>query len=545
MGCVAALTPTENYPVSKKRIRPRTANLSLPRSLTDDFIADLRAVLQEDGSPEALYLAKQFLTKFVELDKESAELRQSRAIEKWLKTEATNQITNHRIRTHFASKSVDVLPGVSAKRFFDKVRDVVAQIVPFTPSLDIANGGFSGGASTSAKRAQGHPALKFLDKADVTRPALPVFRDCNRGTRWADHFGDSGLEPRLVRGNVLFTVPKNATIDRVAAKEPDLNMFLQKGLGNQIRLCLRRVGIDLNDQTRNQELARVGAVTGSLATLDLSSASDSVTVELVRAVMPPDWFYYLDTFRSEETQVKGDWHVNEMFSSMGNGFTFELESLLFFAIARTTAYFAGVRGSISVYGDDIIAPTEMVIDLISALSFCGFSTNQEKSFWEGPFRESCGAHWHGELNVTPFFIRRPFGSISDLILTLNQLTSWSSRVLNVVDPRYEAIIWKYAEFIPDSLWGGYDLTSRYSLVTGDQPRKKLEEVIEKVDHTHVGGLLFWMFLAIPESSDAPSWQDEALSGSNGSKNLSFMRIRRNRWAVGKCDQPIFLFKPRR
>ncbi|UUW21290.1 MAG: RNA replicase beta chain [Guiyang fiers-like virus 2] len=541
MGCAAASTPTEKYPVSKKRLRPRTANLPLPRSLTDDFVADLRRVLKQDPAPEALYLDQQFLTKFVELDKESAGLRQSRAIEKWLKTEATNHVTNLRISRYSASDGVDVLPGVSARRFFGKVRNVVAQIVPFTPSLDIANGGFSGGASTSTKRAQGHPALKFLDKADVTRPALPVFRDINRGTRWADHFGETGLEPRFVRGNVLFTVPKNANIDRVAAKEPDLNMFLQKGLGNQIRSCLRRSGIDLNDQSHNQDLARLGAITGSLATLDLSSASDSVTLELVRAVMPPDWFYYLDTFRSVETLVEGSWHVNEMFSSMGNGFTFELESLLFFAIARTVAYFAGVRGKISVYGDDIIVPTEMVIDLISALSFCGFSTNEEKSFWEGPFRESCGAHWHGDVDVTPFYLRRPFTSISDLILTLNQLTSWSSRVLNVVDPRYEEIIEKYAQYIPESLWGGFDLTSRYALVTGHQPRKKLEEVIEKIDHTHVGGLLFWMFLALPRALPAKDW-DDALSGSNGSKNLAFMRIRKNRETVNRNDIPIFLNK---
>jgi len=312
-------------------------------------------------------------------------------------------------------------------------------------------------------------------------------------------------------------------------------MFLQKGLGNQIRRCLRKAGIDLNDQTRNQDLARLGAVTGSLMTLDLSSASDSVTVELVKAAMPSDWFYYLDAFRSPLTDVDGVKHVNEMFSSMGNGFTFELESLLFFSIARTTAYFAGVRGTISVYGDDIIAPAELGNDLISALAFCGFTTNEEKSFIDGPFRESCGAHWHGDRNVTPFYLRHPFRTVSDLILTLNQLTSWSSRTLGVVDPRYEAIILEYAQYIPEALWGGSDLTSRSSLVTGDRPRSELVQQTKVIQHSHAGGLLFWMHLALNRGGM------EDPIGSSGSVTLPMARIRRRR-IVDKHDVPVFLSK---
>jgi hypothetical protein len=320
-----------------------------------------------------------------------------------------------------------VLPGVSAKRFLDMVGQVVSRVLPWTPSLDIANGGFSGGASTSKGRRHSHPAVKFLDKADVTRPAVSLFNDVNRKTRWADHLGDSGLEPRFVIGNVMFTVPKNSDIDRCCCKEPDLNMFLQKGFGNQIRKLLKKQGVDLNNQSINREYARIGSVDGSLMTLDLSSASDSVSTELVRRVLPFDWFHYLDLVRSPITEIDGDNHTNEMFSSMGNGFTFELESLLFYSIARATAYFGGWKGSISVYGDDIIAPAGMYDDLVSALSFCGFKTNPDKSFWEGAFRESCGAHWHSGRDISPFYIRGPFRTISDLILTLNQLTHWASR----------------------------------------------------------------------------------------------------------------------
>jgi len=334
----------------------------------------------------------------------------------------------------------------------------------------------------------------------------------------------------------LFTVPKNSDIDRVAAKEPDLNMFLQKAFGNQIRTCLKRAGVDLNDQTHNQELARIGSITGSLMTVDLSSASDSVTYELVKRVLPSDWFYYLDLVRSKTTLVDDCVHVNEMFSSMGNGFTFELESLIFLAITQAVAYFRGIRGQISVYGDDIIAPSELNLDLTSALAFCGFRLNESKSFWTGSFRESCGAHWYGGRDVSPFYIRKPFSTISDLILTLNQLVEWASRVISVVDPRYEGLFWKYAKLVPESLWGGGDLTSRQSLVTGHAARKELFAPQELIQHNHVGGLLFWMFVALKSGDDRDAIK------SDGSHAPRFARIRKRRTV--NDDLPLFVYGER-
>lgn len=508
--------------MSPKKGQPKTADSPLSRSLTSEFSDALKSLLIEEASEKALYLERVLLTKYLDPSPGSASERRSRAIEKWLVTEQGNERTNDRLRKWGQSRAVDVLPGVSAKKFLDKVTSVVADVLPWTPSLNVANGGFSGGASTSKGRRHGHPAVKFLDKADITRPALPLFHAINRGTRWAAHMGMPGLEPRLVEGNVMFTVPKNSDIDRCACKEPDLNMFLQKAFGNQIRLLLKRKGVDLNDQRNNQDLARKGSIDGSLLTLDLSSASDSLTTELVRRCVPEDWFYYMNLVRSPLTSIDGTFHNNEMFSSMGNGFTFELESLLFYAITRAVAYFGNHRGKISVFGDDIIAPNSMADDLISALSFCGFRTNPDKSFWEGPFRESCGAHWHGGQDISPFFIRGPFRSISDLMLTLNQLTSWASREGGVVDPRYEGLIMKFARaYIPQSLWGGSDLTSRVSLVTGDAPRSELYYPTEDKPILHIGGLLLWLFNTVErQHCGCLSISDSTLP--------SFARIRRRK-----------------
>ena len=198
-----------------------------------------------------------------------------------------------------------------------------------------------------------------------------------------------------VKGNVLFTVPKKTDIDRCACKEPDINMFLQKGVGNHIRSRLRKHAINLNDQSRNRRLAQEGSVAlGQLATIDLSSASDSISIEVVRLLLPNEWFEYLNDIRSHFTEIDGENHRLEMFSSMGNGFTFELESLIFFVLCRAVQYFTGTPGVLSVYGDDIVLPSEIFYDAEFVLRKFGFSVNSDKSFHTGPFRESCGGHCH-------------------------------------------------------------------------------------------------------------------------------------------------------
>lgn len=514
----------------KKRVQLRTADRVLSRNLTPEISKELLSILAEDNSFESTYLSQQLLSKYTELDSASSRIRASRAIEKWLKTESTNEITNRRL-AQLGESSGDLIPGVSIKRFLDKVSEIIATVLPSAPSLDLLYGGFSGGASTSKRRAQGHPALKFLDAADATPPAYFMWVFLKEGTRWADHWCESGLEPRFVEGNVLFTVPKNSEIDRVACKEPDINMFLQRMLGKQIRARLLRVGVNLNDQRVNQELARIGSITNGLMTIDLSSASDSVTTNLVRRLLPSAWFEAMNSVRSPFTNVEGTLHQNEMFSSMGNGFTFELESLLFYSITRAVSYFTGVRGRVSVYGDDIIAPAAISTELVAALCFCGFTTNEAKSFTDGPFRESCGKHWYAGRDVSPIYIRRPIRTVSDLILFLNQLTMWASRDLGVVDPRYELFLLKWREYVPEDLYGGQDLTSRSALVTGHRSRKELYWPQELIPHDHVGGLLFWLFVSENRGF-------ETTFNTDGSEPPRFARMRKNR--TMSDDLPIFL-----
>lgn len=300
---------------------------------------------------------------------------------------------------------------------------------------------FSSGASTRLRREVGHPYYKFQGKPEVTREAAlaavamiwasPVWREYCKTQFGRD--SDPTTWVTVVPGSVFSTVPKDAKVERVVLFEPELNMLMQKGTGALIRARLRSVGINLNDQSRNQQLAWIGSRTGSLATIDLKAASDSISCRIVRDLLPTDWFHWLDRIRSHRCNLSGrkvskTWHVLEKFSSMGNGFTFELESALFWCLSAAVQEYLGIQDRrLGIYGDDIIIHHEAVPTLIDVLSYLGFAINEAKSFWQGPFRESCGKHYFLGRDVTPLYVKHSLGSLDQLYWYANSLRGWSER----------------------------------------------------------------------------------------------------------------------
>jgi hypothetical protein len=243
----------------------------------------------------------------------------------------------------------------------------------------------------------------------------------------------------IVLGNKLDWVPKNYKTDRTIAIEPDFCMFLQKGLGGLIRRKLKRVGQDLDDQGTNRFLAALGSITGELATLDLSMASDTVSYRLVEYLIRPDWFEALQQCRSPvgfyEHEGVENAVVFEKFSSMGNGYTFELETLIFWGILRAVSELCGESDHrLYVYGDDIVIPSGMADVAMTYIAKAGFLVNADKSFVRGPFRESCGGHYYEGDDVTPFYVREPVDSLDRLFLLHNNVHRWFSRLPGIVDP---------------------------------------------------------------------------------------------------------------
>jgi hypothetical protein len=223
--------------------------------------------------------------------------------------------------------------------------------------------------------------------------------------------------------NRITFVPKDARTLRTIAIEPALNVCLQLGVHSHLSRRLSKAGNSILYQSRNQNLAREASVLEfgrSYATIDLSQASDSVSFELVRWLLPSDWFTLLCDFRCETGVIDGETICYEKFSSMGNGYTFALETLLFRALGVASNSLSG-GDVLSVYGDDIIISDRSALLLLEVLKWTGFVVNASKTFITGPFRESCGADWHSGDRVTPQYIRKAVLRSSDVYQLLNRL----------------------------------------------------------------------------------------------------------------------------
>lgn len=232
---------------------------------------------------------------------------------------------------------------------------------------------------------------------------------------------DLAIIPTILPGGRYSQVPKDAKTNRNIEVQPSMNTFMQLGLGQLIRRKLLKVHIDLNDQTHNQNLAYIGSVTGDYATIDLSNASDTICTELVRWLLPPDWLLAMEITRTSSILIDGMYRPLERFCSMGNGFAFELESLIFWAISKSACEATGNYERILVYGDDIIVPSNTYDAVCTALSASGFIVNARKSFASGPFRESCGADWFLGHNVRPYFLKEVPTNVATHISLANGL----------------------------------------------------------------------------------------------------------------------------
>jgi hypothetical protein len=248
---------------------------------------------------------------------------------------------------------------------------------------------------------------KFQSETGITRDLYAFISPfLGEYPLWQVHLGTLPEWPTFEVGNVIITVPKDAKTNRTIAVEPGFNLWFQKAIGLMIRRRLRRRGIDLNEQSGNQRLAKEGSIDNSLATVDFSSASDSISRKVIEELLPTRWYSLLDACRSHYGIHSGKALLMEKFSSMGNGFTFELESLIFYAAAVAVRGYLRIRGKVSVYGDDVIIPKDCYELFSSFCDFLGFKVNLKKSYSEGPFRESCGAHFYDGTDVKPIYVKQ-------------------------------------------------------------------------------------------------------------------------------------------
>lgn len=352
------------------------------------------------------YAVYSYLRKYGGFPVDIARL-QSEAVLNLEKVEAKNRETNDTLKSQRHSRDADRI-------IFYAQRKIAKILGSFNFSKVLPHCEWGSGATSSLARRDASLDKKILERQlSVTPRCLKYARAyLEHDLHWMQaRIGSDTVGPccpmpgefNVVKDGRFTTVPKTVKALRSIEIQPTLNLFFQKGVGKYIRRRLQKNGIDLDDQSKNQYLASVAQRDG-LSTIDLANASDTVSRELVRCLLPDEWYFYLDDIRTHSISVNGSSRKLERFSAMGNGFTFELESLIFYAIAYAVredreAY----EAVISVYGDDIIVSRTIANDVVHNLEALGFTVNKDKTFIDGRFFESCGKHYYDGIDVTPIY----------------------------------------------------------------------------------------------------------------------------------------------
>ncbi len=240
----------------------------------------------------------------------------------------------------------------------------------------------------------------------------------------------------------VVSVPKTQSTPRIIAIEPDAMQYAQQGLKRELYEMIGRGPLNkilgFQDQDRNRRMAESSSTSGLLATLDLSEASDRVHWFLIYEMLKP--FPHLWEFVNATRSFRADVPFHgvlplQKFASMGSALTFPLEAIVF-----TTLAVAGLEqtenrrfqpgqlaGRVSVYGDDIIVPVGAIDHVIDWLEHFGAVVNRGKSFWNGKFRESCGAEYYDGTDVSVVRLRSELPSSRDDAAEIAALVDFRNR----------------------------------------------------------------------------------------------------------------------
>lgn len=268
-------------------------------------------------------------------------------------------------------------------------------------------------------------------KLSVSYVPLCEAAEMAREARW----GEIQLREQ---GNLAF-VPKSYAVKRIVVMEPSCNTYFQFGLGRVMEgLLCESTGIDLSLQDGvNADLARVGSITGGFCTMDLRQCSDYISIAVVKALFPPSLVRWFNTLRTKVVRLPKKYGGQDiglhMLSTMGNGFTFPMQTALLAALIHGVydtldipILCAKGEQNWGVFGDDIVVVPKAWHLLCRVLEKLGMIVNTEKSFNSGPFRESCGTDWYSGVDVRAIYFRK-YATDQDLYSCYNRLAIWGAK----------------------------------------------------------------------------------------------------------------------
>jgi hypothetical protein len=432
-----------------------TKNGRLPRFLGGffDLVFDRgTGLLVDEPSIDAIYAIRQLTQMYAKILLPCTTEREDAAIEKFIDCEKS-------------VKEADASRGPEEIQRFHRVSrllwaDLFATVDNAVANYEILPKHGPGATADRLKGNQKYNQSEWTERLEEVFPAgkflLPNWKYLSELDRinW--------LEPGQERPVKVTLVPKTLKTPRIIAIEPTAMQYAQQGVLEAIEEAAKahdnaKHFVRWNDQTPNQELARLGSLFGDLATLDLSEASDRVSNQLVRTMLAdhPHLQDAVDACRSRKAAVpwRGGKKIIRLakFASMGSALCFPMESFVFMTVIflgieeelkrpLTRDDIQSFRGQVRTYGDDIIVPVRYVRSVVSKLETFGFKVNAGKSFWSGYFRESCGKDYYKGHDVTVIKARRVFPTRRSDAPEVVSLVSLRNQL-------YKRGLWKTTKFL--------------------------------------------------------------------------------------------------
>ena len=204
----------------------------------------------------------------------------------------------------------------------------------------------------------------------------------------------------------LVEVPKTWDKYRLITPLTLIGLFFSYGIGRVITSRLKDAGLNIGKlQDIHRSLVKGYSASRSHATADLSSASDSITSELLNYILPRPWYCALKKTFVRQLRVDDKGFSTVSVLPMGNGATFPTETLVFYCLIKAIGELTGVEGTYSVYGDDLIYPSRLHPYVTALFPQFHLKLNLDKTFVSYPFRESCGADFYRGSDVRPYFLK--------------------------------------------------------------------------------------------------------------------------------------------
>jgi len=201
------------------------------------------------------------------------------------------------------------------------------------------------GPGATADRLVGNQKFsvcEWPDRLEAIFPAREFLIPSDRNYRFLD--GVRFLDPGAERPVRVTLVPKTMKTPRIIAIEPTAMQYAQQAV---LRFLVKGITRDENlrwligllDQEPNRLLSREGSLSGNLATLDLSEASDRVSMKLVELVFNrfPGFLSVLKATRSTKASLPAEFSNGETlqlnkFASMGSALCFPVEAMVFLTL---------------------------------------------------------------------------------------------------------------------------------------------------------------------------------------------------------------------